>query len=278
MDRGDLRNYIFNFWNTDLRYFSFARLLNLDYKDSSHPFHLEIIRTINAHELVLDLGCGSAEIGREISNKGASYFGIDISTIGLKLAADYRKEGVSLTKCNVENIPFKDNSFDVVISVYSLEHFLYPEKILREAHRVLKQNGRIMILSEAYDNPLVYPPSLCFSAISHLSFRDKIKSKRFKELFYHFYNRFKYIMLQFFKQIRLNLSKSYYSFEMISKPRILNEAYSQDFDVVYIVSIREIINFLKLLGMSIEFVKSNASAFSFTKYFIKPLFVIARKY
>ncbi len=42
---------------------------------------------------------------------------------------------------NVETLPYEDNSFDLITSVAAFEHFLNPEKVIKECKRVLKPNG-----------------------------------------------------------------------------------------------------------------------------------------
>ena len=45
--------------------------------------------------------------------------------------------------CDATDLPFEDESVDVVVNIAMLEHACYPEKIIKEMHRVLKSNGTI---------------------------------------------------------------------------------------------------------------------------------------
>jgi ubiquinone/menaquinone biosynthesis C-methylase UbiE len=55
-------------------------------------------------------------------------------------------------KSSVEELPFDDDFFDVVISSYAFHHFSNPIKALREATRVLKPIGKLYILDMTANN------------------------------------------------------------------------------------------------------------------------------
>ena len=46
---------------------------------------------------------------------------------------------------NAEQLPFKDNSFDLIFTQETLEHVLFPDKFIAEAKRVLKSGGDIIL-------------------------------------------------------------------------------------------------------------------------------------
>src|SRR5258708_5817669 len=46
-----------------------------------------------------------------------------------------------MMKVDVTNMPFKDNSFDVILCNHVLEHIVNDRKAMKEIHRVLKKNG-----------------------------------------------------------------------------------------------------------------------------------------
>lgn len=109
---------------------------------------------------VLDAGCGNG--GFLLSFKefgGNSFFGVDFSSSALNVLKSYDNSQM-LTKSNVSKLPFRDSSFDAVVSLGVVEHFEEgPAKVLKECYRVLKPEG-LLICSVPYANfirHLMYP-------------------------------------------------------------------------------------------------------------------------
>ena len=90
---------------------------------------------------ILDIGVGD---GIYEAKKKCDFFGIDISKKQAARAKQYLKE-IKIVDINAENLPYKDNYFDIVIASEILEHVFYPEKVLSEARRVLKRNGFVIL-------------------------------------------------------------------------------------------------------------------------------------
>lgn len=269
----ELKNRLFDFWDSNVDYYKYSRSLSMEYKEDSHRFQLEILKRVRPNDRVLDLGCGTAEIGSHISKK-AYYFGADVSGTALKMAYEEYKHSnrFQLTRGNIEDLPFKDESFDFVISIYALEHFIEPKKVLLEAARILKKKGRLILLSVAYDNPFnAPPPSLGITIGEH----DKCWKVFGKKVFpLYLYKRCKWIIRQFAKCMVMKFKRDYCEFELIQKPLVLSEGYKHDNDTVYIVSAKEIENFLRSINMKIVF-RHGRDSILFNPD--KDLFIIAEK-
>ncbi len=100
---------------------------------------------------LLDIGCGLANCTAEFAKKGFDCVGVDVSKQQLTWAKKYlAKNGVNfpLIKANCLDLPFKDNTFDYVISIAVFHHLDSDEKRLkafREVYRVLKPNGTALV-------------------------------------------------------------------------------------------------------------------------------------
>jgi len=85
---------------------------------------------------LLDIACGGGYFLAEVEKKGLDTFGLDFSKVVRS----------NLILGDAETLAFKDDSFDYLINLGSLEHFLNPERGLREMTRVLKKYGKAVIL------------------------------------------------------------------------------------------------------------------------------------
>ena len=56
-----------------------------------------------------------------------------------------RSKGIPVIQADARNLPFEDDSFDVVICLDVLEHILEDEQVAAEIHRVLRKNGKFLI-------------------------------------------------------------------------------------------------------------------------------------
>lgn len=93
--------------------------------------------------LVLDAGCGSGRGTARLTEKGATVISVDI---GMNLLQYTRKNyhcQPALT--SILNMPFADNTFDIVFSSEVIEHTPDPMQAVQEMVRVLKSGGRLVL-------------------------------------------------------------------------------------------------------------------------------------
>lgn len=93
---------------------------------------------------VLDLGCGRGEIVKMLSERGIFCVGGDYSKIATKIASEQNK---NILRFDARSLPFKSETFDVVIMLDVLEHLIKEEgiKSLKQIRTVLKKGGKIVI-------------------------------------------------------------------------------------------------------------------------------------
>lgn len=99
---------------------------------------------------VLDLGTGTGVLPRNMYRYGAKWIGTDISQNQIE-KAKAMSDGMDIEyyPVSAEKIDFPDNSFDVVTACQCFWYFKH-EQIMPELHRILKADGRILILYMAW--------------------------------------------------------------------------------------------------------------------------------
>ena len=95
---------------------------------------------------LLDIGCGIGNISKhELIKRFKEYVGVEPSKEFFNYANKHNKNNnTEFYNCSVENLPFEDNSFDII---YFCESICYNEygKVLTEVYRILKPNGTLYI-------------------------------------------------------------------------------------------------------------------------------------
>ena len=110
------------------------------------PMYKEVIEQLNptGMDSLLDAGCGSGLFSSMAIATGAQVIGVDASA-GLLRVARRRNPRHNFLEEDLEALPFKDNSFDIVTGFNSFQYAGSFEKALIEARRVLKPGGRLVL-------------------------------------------------------------------------------------------------------------------------------------
>ena len=111
----------------------------------------------------LDVATGTADIPLEIGKrypKPMQIVGIDFSLSMLKvgnkkISNNKLNNDIKLIPGAAENIPFKDYSFDGVITSFGVRNFMDAKQGLREMHRILKPNGNIVVLEFSFPKSII---------------------------------------------------------------------------------------------------------------------------
>lgn len=94
---------------------------------------------------ILDIGCGYGYFLKICDEYGLETYGIDISEYAINEARKIIRAKLYLHDVDEGLEMFEDEFFDIVTLFDVIEHLLCPYKVLKEAHRVLKKNGKIII-------------------------------------------------------------------------------------------------------------------------------------
>lgn len=114
-------------------------------KDDYPPMLAELERM--SFDDVLDVGCGTGPVITLLHDKYPEkhYVGLDLTPAMIKVAQAKGLSNAEFVVGDAENLPFDDASFDAVLCSNSFHHYPNPEAFLREAHRVLRPGGRLIL-------------------------------------------------------------------------------------------------------------------------------------
>jgi ArsR family transcriptional regulator len=107
-----------------------------------------LLALIDENSVVGDLGCGTGHLTRLLSPFVKQILGVDASTAMLELARAQTAElsNVELRSGELESLPLADESLDAAILALVLHNVADPSLALREAGRVLRRGGRLLVL------------------------------------------------------------------------------------------------------------------------------------
>lgn len=118
---------------------------------SGDRFDLLVERHLTAKSVVLDLGCGRTGGIERFWREARLAVGVDPDLASLAA----RDGGMPILQAGGETLPFANESFDMVVSVWVVEHLARPERVFAEVARVLKPLGHFVFLTPNALNPLV---------------------------------------------------------------------------------------------------------------------------
>lgn len=112
-----------------------------DYPDILNEIEKESFNSL------LDAGCGTGSVISLLRRKypEKNYVGIDLSGKMINAAKIKNDSSVTFVCGDCEELPFTDNSFDVVICSQSFHHYPNPEKFFYNVNRVLTKGGRLIL-------------------------------------------------------------------------------------------------------------------------------------
>ncbi|MBI1873538.1 MAG: class I SAM-dependent methyltransferase [Acidobacteria bacterium] len=103
---------------------------------------------------VLDAGCGGGGMPLSLAEEAGRVVGIDLvdrfRDAGIRLARERRAGNLHFARADGQALPFRDRSFDLVLSHAVIEHVPDAQRYLRECARVLKPEGRMYLSTAPY--------------------------------------------------------------------------------------------------------------------------------
>jgi ubiquinone/menaquinone biosynthesis C-methylase UbiE len=137
----------------------------------------------------LDLGCGAGHASYALARGGAGrVVAYDLSAQMLEVtAAEARARGhgqIEICAGPAERLPFPDTSFDLVVTRYSAHHWMDVLAAVREAARILKPGGRLIVIDVlAPESPLMDTALQTVELLRDLSHVRDYRESEWREMF-----------------------------------------------------------------------------------------------
>jgi len=133
----------------------------------------DVVELADIHQgsRVLDVGCGTGYTTEAVLKRLeiGEVDGIDMTSQQLMKAArkfNPEKVVVNLSRGDAENLPFKNETFDAIVSFGALEYFPNPKRAMQEMARVVRPGGRVVVggpesewFSRTFLDRMLYTPS-----------------------------------------------------------------------------------------------------------------------
>ena len=129
------------------------------HEDAGSPWYQLVREHIGAVEglEILEVACGRGGFSNELARAGACVTGCDFSFVAvrvadMKLRATENRPAARFIQGDAQDLPFADESFDLVISCETIEHLPEVSKALREMFRVTRPGGNLLLTTPNYAN------------------------------------------------------------------------------------------------------------------------------
>lgn len=105
---------------------------------------------VNASDTALDVACGPGLVACAFAHVAAHVTGVDITPAMLararRLQAEQGLTNMAWHRADAESLPFDDGAFTLVVTRYSLHHFLDPAAVLAEMRRACAPGGKVVVI------------------------------------------------------------------------------------------------------------------------------------
>ena len=200
-----------------------------------------VIRHAPPNSKILDLGCGNGISARLLNEANFDVVGTDISPLFLKEAQKWVNPRLQYHVCDVVELPFESESFNVICSNELIEHLPDVEIALTEMIRVVRKGGRIVLSG----------PNLCSPLIPFFDWLSLMSGKSGRPVWGETKQQ---ALKQFTRNCRLYLKKRFFTKSphfIYREPDLQADAIGGDADSAYYASPIDLAQFFRLNGLTI---------------------------
>jgi ubiquinone/menaquinone biosynthesis C-methylase UbiE len=127
--------------------------------DESSPWYQLVLEYLEpvAGKRIFEIACGRGGFSRLLARHGACVTGADFSHAALTIAnrngePAFHAGWPGFTQADAHHLPYRDATFDVIVSSETIEHLVDPAAALREMARVCRPGGTLYLTTPNYLN------------------------------------------------------------------------------------------------------------------------------
>ena len=221
--------------NPPANYYQIADQSASRYTPEEQPFHCDLAGRVFPGATVLEVGCGTAHLCPPVEKNGGTYTGLDHNEA---LLQDNRQR-FSQAHFFPIGTPMAE-TFDIVASLYTLEHIADPPGYLDSLWRYCRPGGLVGIICPEFIGCPVVPPSVFFGRTPR-RFREKLQTFSLMDAFRHLVD-WQWSAPRFQAQARRCPPGAFW---INLKPRILHgsQEFSSDADAVHFPRLQDLVWF-----------------------------------
>lgn len=223
-------------------YYQIADRAAQQYTPAEQPFHCDLVSRVTPGAMVLEAGCGTAHLCPYVEQNGGHYTGLDYSH---ELLQENRRRFPNARFLQVGTR--LDKPFDIVASLYALEHVTNPPVYLESLWQYCCPGGLIgVICPEFVENPGIVPS--VFYGTTPRRFREKLQTFSLIDAIGHLID----LKIRSPRWKKHALAASPGAFWMNLRPRVLHGAdYSIDADAVHLTRLKDVLWFFQNKGAAV---------------------------
>ena len=125
--------------------FDFNAAERVSFNPWPHSPHTMVLKMIPPGSKVLDVGCASAFMARELQKQGCKTWGVEVDANIAQKARQHCEDVAVVDLDRSRELAFQKSFFNVILFLDVLEHVARPDLVLRDLVQYLARDGRILI-------------------------------------------------------------------------------------------------------------------------------------
>lgn len=146
-------------------------------------------KDVSKESYILEAGCGNGKNLQYLFSNGYKYIkGCDFCNNFVKIC---KLKSLDVIEADVTNLPYEDNSFDIIICIAVIHHLSTSElriKAINELIRIIKPTGKILITVSSYEEPFYEDCDLTSQDVM-IPWKDRISKKIIAHRYYHLFKK-----------------------------------------------------------------------------------------